>query len=139
MTDQRKAIVLIVDDEAHIRLVVGDKLRSLDYTVIEAADGEEAFELARANVPDAIITDLQMPHMSGLDLTCALAGDPETAHIPSILLTARGFLLTKEQIESTNIQHVMSKPFAVRELVEHLRAIVDADSPQRTPPEPVKQ
>ena len=113
--------MVIVDDEAPIRMVVGERLRSAGFTVHEARDGEEALELVRKYVPTAIVTDLQMPYMNGLELCVAMRADPRTAHIPALLLTARGHVLTDEMVGRTNIKRVMSKPFGVRELLAYVQ------------------
>ena len=109
--------LVIADDEAPIRMVVGERLRSAGFTVYEAQDGEEALELVRKHMPTAIVTDLQMPYMNGLELCTILRADGRTAHIPALLLTARGHVLTDEMMARTNIKRVMSKPFGVRELL----------------------
>lgn len=109
--------LVIADDEAPIRMVVGERLRSAGYTIHEACDGEEALDLIRLHLPTAIITDLQMPYMNGLELCLALRADPRTAHIPALLLTARGHVLAEEMLGNTNIKRIMSKPFGVRELL----------------------
>lgn len=113
--------IVIADDEAPIRLVVGDKLRSAGYNVLEAGDGEQALELALKSSPAAIISDLQMPFMNGLELATKLRSDNRTAHVPVLLLTARGHILSKDQLEATNIKRVMCKPFGVRELLTYVR------------------
>lgn len=109
--------IVIADDEAPIRLVVGEKLRSAGFTVVEARDGEEALDAARANNPLCIVTDLQMPYMNGLELAVALKADVATSRTPLLLLTARGHVLTAEMLAQTNIVKVMSKPFGVRDLL----------------------
>lgn len=109
--------LVIADDEAPIRLVVSEKLRSAGYTIHEARDGEEALELVLKHVPDAVITDLQMPYMNGLELATRLKGGTTTGTIPVLLLTARGHILSGEQLAQTNILKVMSKPFGVRDLL----------------------
>ena len=63
--------VLLVDDEPHIPMVVGRKLSSAGYEVITASDGEEGLAAANEFGPDLIITDLQMPYMSGAELAAA--------------------------------------------------------------------
>ncbi|MBY0261559.1 MAG: response regulator [Phycisphaerales bacterium] len=113
--------IVIADDEAPIRLVVGDKLRSAGFRVIEARDGEEALDAVRLGGVTAVITDLQMPHMNGLELCVAMREDPRTAGIPALLLTARGHVLSDEMIAKTNIKRVMSKPFGVRELLAYVQ------------------
>lgn len=113
--------IVIADDESPIRLVVGEKLRSAGFTVVEARDGEEALDLVRAHRPLAVITDLQMPYMNGLELCTALRSDPATAEIPALLLTARGHVLSDEMLSKTNIKRVMSKPFGVRDLLAYVQ------------------
>jgi CheY-like chemotaxis protein len=113
--------IVVTDDEAPIRLVVSDRLRAAGYTVVEACNGEEGLDAARSHLPLAVISDLQMPHMNGLQLAMALKQDPETADIPVLLLTARGHILTPEQIAETNVKRVMSKPFGIRELSSYVR------------------
>ena len=60
--------VLVVDDEAFIVNVVELKLRNAGYEVLKAVDGEEAFEVATQEIPDLVITDFQMPYMTGIEL-----------------------------------------------------------------------
>ncbi|MFG0259178.1 MAG: response regulator [Phycisphaerales bacterium JB041] len=111
------AKVLLVDDEPHIPMVVGRKLTAAGYEVSTASDGEEGLAAAREFAPDLIITDLQMPYMSGAELAAALREDPSLRKIPVILLTARGYVLSDEERESTNIKHFLSKPFSVHEIL----------------------
>jgi two-component system, OmpR family, alkaline phosphatase synthesis response regulator PhoP len=116
--------ILIVDDEAPIRHVVGQRLRSAGYTVIEASDGIEALDIAVTDLPSLIVTDLQMSYMSGIELCKRLKEHDASANIPAILLTARGYVLSADQIAETNIRHVMAKPFSVREVLERIQAIL---------------
>ena len=110
--------ILLADDEAHITHVVGAKLRSGGYETVVAADGVEAFELALEHRPALVVTDLQMPRESGVDLARRLRSTPETKDIPVVLLTARGYFLSQEDTEETNIKRVLSKPFTARGLLE---------------------
>jgi two-component system, OmpR family, alkaline phosphatase synthesis response regulator PhoP len=112
--------ILLADDEAHITCVVAEKLRSAGFLVVTARDGEEAYELARRVHPAMVITDLQMPRMSGLELTQKLLEYPPTAQTPVIMLTARGYIIESGQTAKTNIRHIMGKPFSVREVVRRV-------------------
>ncbi len=116
-TAPRSPLALIVDDEAHIRHVVSLKLRNAGFEIITAGDGEEALELATSRRPDIIISDLQMPYMSGLELAKNLAANPITAAIPTLLLTARGHALSQSDLANTTIREVLSKPFSPREVL----------------------
>lgn len=123
---QRRA--LVVDDEAHITHVVTLKLRNAGFEVLTAGDGEEAYEIACANIPDIIVTDLQMPYMTGLELCEKLKANPATAHVPAILVTARGHALSSSDLAKTNIREVMSKPFSPREVLAKALRLLGDDS-----------
>jgi len=114
--------VLVVDDEIHIIHVVAIKLRNNGYEVISAENGTEAFELACEERPDIIVTDFQMPVMTGLELVRKLRENEATKDIPVIMLTARGFAIEDEQKENLQISEFLSKPFSPKEL---LRSIDD--------------
>jgi CheY-like chemotaxis protein len=114
--------VLVVDDEIHIVHVVAIKLRNNGYEAITAANGAEAYELACDEEPDIIVTDCQMPLMTGLELVEKIRGNEATADIPVILLTARSFAIEDDQKQDLRISECLSKPFSPKEL---LRSIED--------------
>jgi DNA-binding response OmpR family regulator len=113
--------VLLADDDAHITCVVAQKLRSSGFQVAIARDGEEAYELACRLRPAIVVTDLQMPRMSGLDFAVKLRDNPATYAIPVLMLTARGYILESDSLERTNIRQIMGKPFSARELVKRIK------------------
>lgn len=117
--------ILVCDDEAHIRHIVAAKLREHGYTVVEARDGVQGAELAKVHVPSLIITDLQMPGGSGLDMAIALKTQPATAATPLLMLTARGYILDSVQLARTNIVEVIAKPFGVRQLLERVKHVLE--------------
>lgn len=116
--------VLVVDDEIHIVHVVAIKLRNNGYEVISANNGSEAFELACKNIPDIIVTDYQMPVMTGMELVEKLRENEQTKDIPIIMLTARSFAISKEQQEALKISDCLSKPFSPRELLGNIEDIL---------------
>lgn len=122
----RKPVVIVSDDEPHIRAIVASKLRVAGYDVHEAGDGQEALNLARELTPDLVITDLQMPYMSGLELCVALREHAPTSGVPALLLTARGFLVTDDELSKTNIRGVRSKPFSVRDVLQDAERLIRA-------------
>jgi len=81
-------LVLVVEDDDDLRYYITSQL-SDEYIIVEAADGKEAFSLATEKMPDLIISDIQMPVMSGIEFCKLIKEDIRTAHIPVILLTAR--------------------------------------------------
>ena len=125
--------VLIADDETHILNVLAMKFRHSGLNVLSAMDGAEALRLARESLPDLIITDYQMPRMSGLELSSRLNSDPATSHIPVILLTARGFSIAETQTQAPNIRCVMSKPFSPREILARVLELLPAAASARAP------
>ena len=116
--------VLVVDDEIHIIHVVAIKLRNNGYDVISAKNGAEAFELAREQQPDIVVTDFHMPVMTGLDLVRELRQNERTKDIPVIMLTARGFAIEDEQKEDLQISEFLSKPFSPKELLRSIEDIL---------------
>ena len=118
------ARILVVDDEAHILHVLSLKLRNAGYEVITAGDGEEGLHVATAESPDLIITDLQMPYMTGIDLCKALSERQATQVIPVIILTARGYALSDGDLAIGNIREVVSKPFSPRLLIQMVQSLL---------------
>lgn len=119
-----KKKVLIVDDEIHIVHVVAIKLRNNDYEVISAENGDEAFKLACSEIPDIIVTDYQMPVMTGLQLVEKIRQCDQTKDIPVIMLTARSFSIEEQQKEELQISQCLSKPFSPKELLENINDIL---------------
>ncbi len=119
------ATILVCDDEPHILHVVSTKLKNGGFHVLTAADGEEALQLAQEHMPDLVITDYQMPILSGLELCAKLRADPRTEGIPAIMLTARGFSLGDDETQNTNIRKILPKPFSPREVLQTVKDIVE--------------
>ena len=125
MGDKR---VLIVDDEVHIIHVVAIKLRNNGFNVISAGNGAEAFEIACQQKPDIIVTDFQMPVMTGPELVTKLRETDETKDIPVIMLTARSFAVEDEQKEKLKISQCLSKPFSPKELLRTIEDVLHQES-----------
>lgn len=123
----KEKTILICDDEPHILHVLSAKLKNAGLEVLTAADGEEAFELAKRHQPDLVITDYQMPILSGLELCAKLRSDPRTEHLPVIMLTARGFSLAEEDLANTNVRRVFPKPFSPREILRCTQELIVAE------------
>jgi len=125
----QKRKVLVADDESHIVHVVSMKLSNAGYEVLAAADGEEAMELCAVEKPDLVITDYQMPVMTGLELCRRLSSSPQTRHIPTIMLTARGFDIEPDQMAEAGISTVLAKPFSPRELLSKVNELLAVPQP----------
>lgn len=112
-----KGRVLLVDDESYVSAVVGLRLQQAGFEVIVATDGEEAYQIACSQPLNMIVTDCQMPNLSGLELGKLLKSNPKTAGIPAMMLTARGHRITPSELAQTTIRSLHAKPFSARELV----------------------
>lgn len=116
--------ILLADDEAHVVLILARRLEAEGYRLSEASNGREALDAARREPPDLIITDLQMPQMSGLELAQVLRADSATAQIPLIMLTGRGYTVDSEALSRTNICELRPKPFSARAIVQLVAEIL---------------
>jgi DNA-binding response OmpR family regulator len=112
-----KKTILIVDDEAHIVHIIRYKLEREGYDVVTAGDGQEAYDLAQRVEPDLIVTDFQMPVLSGYEMCVKLHDSDVTADTPIVMVTARGHKLSHKELAETNIRQMMCKPFSARELL----------------------
>ncbi|MBV9109453.1 MAG: response regulator [Gemmatimonadetes bacterium] len=109
--------ILIVDDEDDIREVAQMSLEMVaGWEVIPASSGEEGVRLAAEHRPDAILLDVMMPGMDGPATAARLGGDPATADIPIILLTAKVQPADRRRFEGLGVAGVLSKPFDPMEL-----------------------
>ena len=132
------ATILVCDDEPHIRQIISHKLRSAGFTVVEARNGQEALALldggpATPLRPNLIITDLQMPLITGLELCQVARQRAGTSTTPVLMLTARGYVRTDEDLGRTNIRQVISKPFGVRQLLERVVKLLMETCPELVP------
>ncbi len=118
-------LVLIADDEVHIREVISYTLQNAGLEVIVAQNGAEALELAKSEHPDLLITDYQMPGPNGIELCLELRQDPQTQHIPAIMLTARGLDVDQDKLDQAGIRMVVAKPFSPREVLSCVEELLD--------------
>jgi len=119
--------VVLVDDEPHITHMISRKLEQSGFTVRTASDGRQGLDLVNEQRPDLIITDLQMPYMSGVELAERLHKSDRTNSVPIIMLTARGFMVENEVRELDNIRALLSKPFSPRSLVELVNKVISGE------------
>ena len=112
------AKVLLCDDEVHILRAAEFKLTRGGFDVRCAADGQEAWEEIERERPDMLITDFQMPRLNGLELIERLRARPDTRELPVIVLSAKGFELSLQELaEKWGVLAVLAKPFSPRELL----------------------
>ncbi len=118
------ATILVADDEQDIRELVAYRLSRAGYTIIEARDGQEAFELAADQALDMAVLDVMMPRLNGFDLTQRLRHTPATERLPILLMSAsvqeadisRGF--------AAGADGYLTKPFTPDQLLTRVRDVL---------------
>jgi two-component system phosphate regulon response regulator PhoB len=116
--------ILIVDDESSIRDMLRVALEMADYNCLEASDAQQAHSLIVDQKPDLILLDWMLPGTSGIELARRLKRDEVTAHIPIIMLTAKGEEDNKVQGLEVGADDYITKPFSPRELCARLKAVL---------------
>jgi len=116
--------VLIIEDEETLTENLADKLRSEGYSVTTAYDGENGLRLVREEVPDLLVLDIMLPGLDGLSICRIVRRDAATAHIPIIMLTARGTEVDKIVGLESGADDYIVKPFALGEFLARVRAVM---------------
>lgn len=119
-----QASILLVEDNADLRNYLQNQLM-LHYEVEVAENGEEGLQMAKAHIPDLIISDIMMPKLDGIGLTKTLRSDDTTSHIPILLLTARDDGETKIKGFATGAEQYLLKPFEFEELLVRIQGLLD--------------
>lgn len=111
--------VLLCDDEPHVLLPLSLKFRKSGFDVQIAEHGGIAWSKILEEQPDVVITDCNMPHMSGLQLIEKIRGCEATRHLPAILLTAKGYEMDEAELqERLGVSALVVKPFSPKEVVQ---------------------
>ena len=124
-TDDGRPRVLIADDNADMREYLTNLLRNSGYEVSDVADGRQALEAIRSQVPDLLISDVMMPELDGLELLTALRRDLRTAALPVLLLSARAGQEASIEGLQAGADDYLVKPFAAAELLARVRANIE--------------
>ena len=117
--------VLIVEDNDKNMKLARDVLQNKGYKTLEAVTGEEGVKLAKENIPDLVLMDIQLPGINGIDALKQLRADPKTARIPVIALTASVTPTDRSQITAAGFDAFVGKPINLKEFVETVRRLVD--------------
>ena len=115
--------VLIVDDEELLRTMINDFLTMLDYEVIEAENGDEAFDKTLSENPDIIISDINMPSMGGIELLKKVK--KLERKIPVILITGVSIEKAREEAEKYEADGFFSKPFKMKVLISRIEELIE--------------
>jgi phosphate regulon transcriptional regulator PhoB len=117
-------VVLVVEDEPDIRGLIVHHLAREGFRCRTASTGAEALREVRASLPDLVVLDLMLPEMDGLELCRRLRGDPASAAVPIIMLTARTDEVDRVVGLEMGADDYVAKPFSPRELVARVRAVL---------------
>lgn len=120
--------ILLVEDDETLREALALNLERQDYTVEQAADGEEALEKAREDPPDLLVLDVMLPRLDGLSVCRILRAEQET---PIILLTARTGEVDKIIGLESGADDYITKPFSTGELLARVRAVLRRSERQK--------
>ncbi|HWM11966.1 MAG TPA: response regulator [Solirubrobacteraceae bacterium] len=118
------ATVLVVEDNALNLKLVRDVLGHAGYRVLEAGDAERAIELARAEAPDLILMDVQLPGIDGVEALHRLRADAVTASIPVVALTALAMKEDRQRFLSAGFDGYLEKPVSVPALPGQVAALL---------------
>jgi len=113
--------VLVIEDDSASRLAIVKSLRESQHTVFEAADGVAGLEIARTEPLDAVVLDLMLPRMDGIQLLRQLR---TTSSVPVVVVSARRAEDDRVEALDLGADDYLTKPFTVRELLARLRAVV---------------
>jgi YesN/AraC family two-component response regulator len=122
--DEAKKTLLIVEDNTELRSYLKNEL-SLEYNILEAANGKQGLEMATKRIPDLIITDVLMPQMDGFAFCRALKGNIRTSHIPIITLSAKSMGDDKIHGVNAGADVYLTKPFDMKLLNSYLNRLME--------------
>ncbi len=128
MASDRKKCVLIVEDNELNKKLFRDLLEANGFHTIHTADAMEVLDLARANKPDLILMDIQLPEVSGLEVTRWLKSDADLLHIPVIAITAFAMKGDEEKIRAGGCEGYIAKPISVANFLATVKGYLDPAS-----------
>src|SRR5262245_23476420 len=125
-------LVMVIEDEKEIRDLVRYNLEKAGFRVAAAADGEEGLKQLFASRPDALVLDLMLPGMNGLEIVREVRNEPLTHDLPVLILTARSAEMDKLLGFEQGADDYLTKPFSPRELVARVKALLRRTKPTGT-------
>ena len=120
-----KTVLIVEDNELNMKLF-HDLLEAQGYDTLQTKDGMEALELARTNRPDLILMDIQLPEVSGLEVTKWLKEDDDLKAIPVIAVTAFAMKGDEEKIRQGGCEAYIAKPISVVKFLETIQSFIGA-------------
>ena len=124
LSDLPKTVLIVEDNELNMKLF-HDLLEAHGYRTLKTRDGREALELAREHRPDLILMDIQLPEVSGLEVTRWIKEDDAIAGIPVIAVTAFAMRGDEERIRAGGCEDYVAKPISVASFIEKVKRYLD--------------
>ena len=118
-------VILIVEDDPRNLKLIRDLLQIRGYTTLEATDGKQGVDMARAKMPDLILMDIQMPVMDGLEATSILKADPVTKSITIVALTAFAMQGDREKCMEAGFNDYITKPLDIRAFMTKIKEYLE--------------
>jgi two-component system cell cycle response regulator DivK len=122
-----KTVLIVEDNELNMKLF-HDLLEAHGYAIIGTRNGVEAIELARSHRPDLILMDIQLPEVSGLEVTKWIKDDPELHTIPVIAVTAFAMKGDEERIRAGGCAAYIAKPISVAHFLDTIRTYLEPEA-----------
>lgn len=119
-----KTVLIVEDNELNMKLF-HDLLEAHGYNILEARTGPEALESAKEHHPDLILMDIQLPEVSGLEVTQKIKENPDLAEIPVIAVTAFAMKGDEERIRQGGCEDYIAKPISVASFLEKVKRYLD--------------
>jgi two-component system, cell cycle response regulator DivK len=116
--------ILVVEDQEDLRGILRDLLTSSGYEMLEAADGQAGVDKAKAEKPDLILMDIQMPVMDGYDATRQIKADPDLKPIPIVAVSSFAMKGDEEKARASGCDHYITKPYSPMQLLKTVRGLV---------------
>ena len=123
-----KKVMIVEDNELNMKLF-HDLLEAHGINTVQTKDGRNVLQLAREHKPDLILMDIQLPEVSGLDVTKWLKEDPELKAIPVVAVTAFAMKGDEERIREGGCEAYLSKPISVAKFIATVKTYLEADAP----------
>jgi two-component system, cell cycle response regulator DivK len=125
----KKSVLIVEDNELNMKLF-HDLLVAHGYTTLQTRNGMEALDIARADHPDLILMDIQLPEVSGLEVIKWLKDDDDLCEIPVVAVTAYAMKGDEQRIRQSGCEAYISKPISLKLFIETVRRFTEPRTPQ---------
>lgn len=121
--DSQYSVLVVEDNELNMRLFC-DLLSAHGYKTFQCRDGAKAIEIARKELPDLVVMDIQLPEVSGLDITRWMKDDESLAHIPVLAVTAFAMRSDEQRVREAGCEGYLSKPIQIGTFLKAVESLI---------------